>query len=251
MKSFLNFPFILVALTISSCSTNAPLKSLYYAAEESRSPKNMIVFLRGRGGSHEDFASKGFVDAFKMRKLPYDMIAPNAHLGYYIGETLVARLKADIIDPIRAKGYENVWLVGASMGGLGALMYSRFHPEDVEGILIISPFLGYDKIVSEIESQGGVRQWDPGEYNPDKDWQRMIWHWLKQYAAAAGSHSRQISRAIDWLTCNFNNSLQVDELDSYSGMSTSTFHHHFRAMTVPRPIMATAKSYNSKPLRIL
>jgi pimeloyl-ACP methyl ester carboxylesterase len=142
----------------------------------------MIVFLRGRGGSHEDFANKGFVDAIKMRKLPYDMIAPNAHFGYYLGETLVGRLKVDIIDPIRAKGYEKVWLVGASMGGLGALVYSRFHPEDVECVYIISPFLGYDKIVNEIESQGGVRQWDPGEYNPDKDWQRMIWHWLKQYA---------------------------------------------------------------------
>ncbi len=182
MKTFLIYSFILVILTISGCSTNAPLQSLYYPAEESRSQQNMIVFLRGRGGSHEDFASKGFVDAIKMRKLPYDMIAPNAHFGYYIGETLVERLKVDIIDPTRAKGYEKVWLVGASMGGLGALMYSRFHPEDVDGVLIISPFLGYGKIVSEIESQGGVRQWDPGEYNPDKDWQRMIWHWLKQYA---------------------------------------------------------------------
>ena len=61
-------------------------------------------------------------------------------------------------------------------------MYSRFYPKDIEGILVICPFLGYDKIISEIESQGGVRQWDPGEYNPDKDWQRMLWHWLKQYA---------------------------------------------------------------------
>lgn len=47
--------------------------------------------------------------------------------------------------------------------------------------MIICPFLGYNKIVSEIEPQGGVRQWGPGEYNPDKDWQRMLWHWLKQY----------------------------------------------------------------------
>ncbi|MFT5701293.1 MAG: pimeloyl-ACP methyl ester carboxylesterase [Desulforhopalus sp.] len=182
MKSFLSFFFILVILTISGCSTNAPLKSLYYDIEESISQRNLIVFLRGRGGSHEDFAEKGFVDAIKDSKLPYDMIAPNAHFGYYFGETLVERLKADIINPAKAKGYEEIWLVGASMGGLGALMYSRFYPEDVKGVFVISPFLGYDKIISEIESQGGVRQWEPGEYNPDNDWQRMIWHWLKKYS---------------------------------------------------------------------
>ena len=55
---------------------------------------------------------------YRWVKLPYDMVAPNAHFGYYFGETLVNRLKVDIIDPSKVKGYENVWLVGASMGGL-------------------------------------------------------------------------------------------------------------------------------------
>ena len=182
MKSFLVVSFILVIFIISGCSTNAPLKSLYYDVAESKSQKSLIVFLRGRGGSHKDFASEGFVDAVLVGKLPYDMVAPNAHFGYYFGETLVDRLKADIIDPAKVRNYENTWLVGASMGGLGALMYSQFYPEDIEGVLVICPFLGYDKIISEIESQGGVRLWDPGEYNPDNDWQRMLWHWLKDYS---------------------------------------------------------------------
>lgn len=181
MNSLVIFSFILIISTISGCSTNAPFKPLYYDIEESRSQKNLIVFLHGRRGNHENFAVKGYVDAVKDSKLPYDMIAPNAHYGYYIGETLVERLKVDIINPARAKGYEEIWLVGVSMGGLGALIYSRFYPEDVQGVFFISPFLGYDKIINEIESQGGVHQWEPGEYNPDDDWQRMIWHWLKQY----------------------------------------------------------------------
>lgn len=181
MKIILMFSFIMMIVSISGCSTNAPFTSLYYDLEELRSQRNLIVFLHGRRGSHEDFAEKGFVAAVKDSRLPYDMIAPNAHYGYYIGETLVERLKTDIIDPARAKGYEEIWLVGTSMGGLGALIYSRFYPEDVQGIFVISPFLGYDGIVNEIESQGGALQWEPGEYNPAEDWQRMIWHWLKQY----------------------------------------------------------------------
>jgi pimeloyl-ACP methyl ester carboxylesterase len=181
-KSLKGFALFFTLSTLLSCSTNAPLKTLYYKTEENVSQKNMIIFLRGRGGSHEDFASDGLINDVKTRNLPYDMAAPNAHFGYYFGETLVSRLKADIIEPARAKGYETFWLVGFSMGGLGALMYTRQHPEDVEGVCVISPFLGYDKIIREIADAGGVHHWDPGEYDPNNDWQRMFWHWLKQGA---------------------------------------------------------------------
>jgi pimeloyl-ACP methyl ester carboxylesterase len=180
--SLKNLVLVLTFPVIFSCSTNAPLKTLHYKTEESSFQKKMAIFLRGRGGSHEDFASEGFIDDIKNRKLPFDMAAPNAHLGYYFGETLVPRLKADIIEPAKKKGYETFWLVGVSMGGLGALMYTRQYPKDVEGVCLISPFLGYDKIIREIADSGGVRKWDPGEYDPNKDWQRMFWHWLKQCA---------------------------------------------------------------------
>lgn len=54
--------------------------------------------------------------------------------------------------------------------------------------------------------------------------------------AAAGSHSHQIARAIVWLKDNFNQPLRVDDLATYSGMSTSSFHHHFRSLTAMSPL---------------
>ena len=54
--------------------------------------------------------------------------------------------------------------------------------------------------------------------------------------ATAGSHSHQIARALDWLRANFSRPLRVDELASSAGMSTSTFHHHFRTMTAMSPL---------------
>ena len=38
----------------------------------------------------------------------------------------------------------------------------------------------YYEIIREIADAGGVRKWDPGEYDLNNDWQRMFWHWLKQ-----------------------------------------------------------------------
>ncbi len=54
--------------------------------------------------------------------------------------------------------------------------------------------------------------------------------------ASAGSQSHQVARAINWLQGNFTAPLRVDDLAVRSGMSTSTFHHHFRSMTALSPI---------------
>jgi AraC-like DNA-binding protein len=51
-----------------------------------------------------------------------------------------------------------------------------------------------------------------------------------------GSQSHQIARAIDWLKENFTQPLRVEELAAYARMSTSSFHHHFRALTAMSPL---------------
>jgi AraC-like DNA-binding protein len=54
--------------------------------------------------------------------------------------------------------------------------------------------------------------------------------------AAAGSQGQQIARAIDWLKGNFTQQLRIDDLAGQVNMSTSTLHHHFRALTAMSPL---------------
>lgn len=174
---------LLPALLLPGCvfwGGHKPLETLTYRSQHS-SNENLIVFLRGRGGSHKDFARDSFVDNVRQRGLAYDMVAPNAHFAYYYSKTLIPRLKEDVMDPAKAQGYRRIWLVGASMGGLGALLYTLSHPEDVAGVYLISPFLGYSDITDEIAEAGGVRFWSPGKYDATEDWQRMLWDRLKTY----------------------------------------------------------------------
>jgi hypothetical protein len=170
-----------VASLLAGCAwfAKAPMDVLYYAADEGNAQKNLFIFMRGIGGSHRSFEEEGLVEDVRSMGLPFDMAAPNAHLGYYTGRTLIVRLKADVIDPARRQGKDNIWLVGFSMGGLGSLLYLREHPEDVEGICLVAPFLGDDDLIEEIQAAGGVRNWLPGVYNPEEDYQRMLWHWIK------------------------------------------------------------------------
>jgi len=54
--------------------------------------------------------------------------------------------------------------------------------------------------------------------------------------ASAGSATRQVAGAIEWLKRNFTQPLRVDDLAAKAGMSRSTFHHHFRRMTGMSPL---------------
>jgi len=54
--------------------------------------------------------------------------------------------------------------------------------------------------------------------------------------AAAGSNSEQIAKAVDWLKKNFSSPLKIDDLAAHSGMSTSSFHQHFRSLTAMTPL---------------
>lgn len=57
-----------------------------------------------------------------------------------------------------------------------------------------------------------------------------------QQIVASGSHSHQISRAIDWLKNNYTQPLRINELAAHSGMSRSAFHSQFKVMTSMTPL---------------
>ncbi|MBJ6881670.1 helix-turn-helix domain-containing protein, partial [Vibrio cholerae] len=68
---------------------------------------------------------------------------------------------------------------------------------------------------------------------------------------APGSHSHQISKAIDWLKHNFVKPLNVSQLANSSGMSKSAFYIHFRAMTAMTPLQFQKKLRLSEARRLM
>jgi pimeloyl-ACP methyl ester carboxylesterase len=170
----LSFPFLY------SCTPEVPIQVLEYGEMDASEHKNLFVILRGRGGSHYDFEEHGIIDEVRRQKLPFDIVAPAAHFGYYRTETLPERLKHDIIEPARAKGYSNIWLAGFSMGGLGSLFTVRKYPDLVEGVILVSPFLGGSSILNEIEKAGGLSGWSRPEGTEGK-WPYDLWDWIGQY----------------------------------------------------------------------
>lgn len=54
--------------------------------------------------------------------------------------------------------------------------------------------------------------------------------------AVAGSRSQQVARAIDWLRRHYHQPLRIGDLAAEVAMSTSSLHHHFRAVTAMSPL---------------
>lgn len=139
----------------------------------------LIVFLPGRGDTAEDFVSNGFFKAVRERELPWDLVSVDAHAGYYMKEILAERLDVDVIQPALDRGYKEIWLVGVSMGGLGAMIYAQNHPGKIAGIVAIAPYMGGDAIIKQVRNAGGLRHWAGDESGGS--YETRLWQWLQAY----------------------------------------------------------------------
>lgn len=60
--------------------------------------------------------------------------------------------------------------------------------------------------------------------------------WRLHQIATAASQAQNIARAITWLKANFSQPLRIDDIAREVHMSTSSLHHHFKAVTAMSPL---------------
>jgi len=155
--------------------TAVPLAREDFPARPGERACCLVVLLPGLGDTPKDFVDHGFVATLQRAAVPLDVVAVAAHTGYYYKGIVADRLHADVLAPARAAGYRQIWLVGVSMGGAGALLTAQMQPEAVSGLVLLAPFLGRPRIVDPI-AEVGIRQWEP---LPERGtWDYELWRWL-------------------------------------------------------------------------
>jgi pimeloyl-ACP methyl ester carboxylesterase len=144
--------------------------------------KCLVVLLPGIADNAQTFREKGFVAAIQHSGASADVVSANATVGYYLDGTASLRLEADVIAPLRSRPYEQIWLVGVSIGGLGTLQYTRLFPEHVDGIFAMAPFLKNALMNHEINKAGGLEKWTPDPPAPvtQRNADRQLWSWLHE-----------------------------------------------------------------------
>lgn len=161
-----------------------PIIAEWYFAQPDGRGRRLFIFLPGRRDRASDFVRHGFIAMTQSRIPSLDCVAVDATIGYYFDASVADRLQAEIIEPARRLGYREIWLVGVSMGGLGAFFHEREYPGEVNGLILLAPFLGNDlKLFAEIDTAGGAITWARGQPAPaarghQGEFQRELWRFL-------------------------------------------------------------------------
>jgi pimeloyl-ACP methyl ester carboxylesterase len=158
----------------------------------------LVIVMPGRGDDLDMLAKSGIAASVQHSMPDADVLLVEATIAYYMDGKLVPRLHEQVVRPARERGYREIWLAGASMGGLGVLMYEHEYPGELSGLVLMAPYMGPASLQKEIRDAGGLAAWDPGPQpaaldrdNVSREQWRVVKSWL-----ANESRARQV-----WLIC--------------------------------------------------
>ena len=137
--------------------------------------------LPGAHLSPADFARHGFLTALHALGEPVDTVAIDLKSDDYLDGNVAVRLHHAAIEPALRRGYRRLWLLGISLGGMGALLYSKAGLARVDGLILLAPFLATRGTIAEVTAAGGLAAWDPGPEPPAHDIERRLLTWLKSW----------------------------------------------------------------------
>ena len=185
----------LLCLLLGGCyflqSVDSPVPAQFFTSTAGAT--GLVILLPGFGDGPQDYVDKGFVDILKRVNPAFDVSAVNAHFGYYRDYSIVQRLHEDIVEPARAV-YDEIWLVGISMGGFGASAYAMTYPENIDGLILLAPFMGSRDVVEEVMTAGTLGDWQVPELSGiDDEKERTffrLWQFYRQYAENPGRKPR-------------------------------------------------------------
>ena len=204
MRWFITLLF--AALLLPGCipgfaPTPTPMPSAQLVQRTPESPC-VAIMLPGMLDSAETFRRQGFARLAAEKAPGLDVIAADAHFGYYRKGLILTRLHEDLVGPEIEKG-RRVWLLGTSLGGIGSLLYARGRNGDetlpdagqLAGLVLLAPFLGEDELIEEIAAAGGPLGWQPpaespGERGSRADVGEAAWMWLLDWYRLEGKKPR-------------------------------------------------------------
>jgi pimeloyl-ACP methyl ester carboxylesterase len=153
-----------------------------HEASAGRQGRVLLIMLPGVGIEAGDFADRGMVEAVHGVGLSVDIIAARPDLDLYLDGDVATALHHTIVEPALAQGYSSLWLLGISLGGMGALLYASRYAHHVEGIVLLAPFLGTQGTVAEIVAAGSLAAWSAAGSSATPPERRML-AWLQAFIA--------------------------------------------------------------------
>lgn len=151
--------------------------------------RNLVVILPTVGGKGLHYETQGFIKAVREKGFEGHLKVLDVAPSLYLNRKIIELLKTEVFVPAKNAGYENIILVGISLGGHGALQYATKYPQDIYCVFVIAPFLGGTTAANAIEKAGGLEKF---EDCPAIAWNYVcnMWHLLKKYTSNPDNRRR-------------------------------------------------------------
>jgi hypothetical protein len=159
-----------------------PIPTTFIAAPQAA--HRLVVMLPGRGDTLQGLNDTGIAGIIQQSWPDADVLLTGLTMPFYQQGRATQRLHDEVIEPARRKGYQQVWLAGISLGGMGALLYDSEYPDQIDGLLLLSPYLGEDAIHQQIRQAGGLAAWQAGPaqaMGPDT-LQHELWRFMQGWS---------------------------------------------------------------------
>jgi pimeloyl-ACP methyl ester carboxylesterase len=159
--AFFSVLILAIVLLVSNCvflkPASTPIPSKYYNYSDSNS--TLVLLLPGFGDSPTSFIKHGTVEQIMACRPNSNILGVDSHFAYFRNSTLVERLHEDIIKPASDAHMQNIWIMGISMGGLGSLLYQLQHPDEIEAVVVMAPYIGeWDELNAYRTGQKSLRE---------------------------------------------------------------------------------------------
>ena len=168
--------YLALALLTPSCAfiaskTAEPVPMDVHAMRER--PKTLVVMLPGMGDDESIYRESEFFDIageFPESFEETSFAALDMHIGYYRDGSFIDRFKEDILDQYPDS---DIHLVGASLGGFGALVLADRYTDRVSKLTLFAPYMGSPRQIRTFLETGNVQEKDS-----DRNKTRAIkWAW--------------------------------------------------------------------------
>ena len=146
--------------------------------------RSLLVMLPGVGIQAIDFAAQDLVEAAQAGQQIVDIIATKPDQALYLDGEVASVLEKTVLAPARTEGYTRLWLLGISLGGMGALSCAAEYPESIEGLILLAPFIGTQGTIAELGEAGGFTNWRAEESAATLPERRII-SWLQNRLGGA------------------------------------------------------------------
>lgn len=137
----------------------------------------LLALLSGTYSEPEDFVREGFPAEVREQGIDAEVVMAQMRGAWFADGSIVRRIRESVVLPARGRGRSRIWLAGISLGGLAALAYAARHEDDIDGIVLISPYPATRDVLREVDRAGGLGHWKP-VIPAEGDLELEAWRWL-------------------------------------------------------------------------